>query len=81
MKLEFYSELELNNNYLCSFGHKEIAALFVCLFCSNMRANNRLPNCFSMCLDSDKKILPLIIIAMSSRRIRDKYHQLVFSEI
>ena len=29
MKLEFLFQLELNNNYLYSFGHKEIVDLFV----------------------------------------------------
>ena len=41
-------------------------------------------NCFSMCLDSDKKILHLCskhMIAMSSRKSKEKYHQLVFSEV
>ena len=53
-----------------------------------MRANKcfliRLPNWFSMCLDSNKKILPLYykhVIEMSSRKIRGKFHQLVFSEV
>ena len=52
-----------------------------------MRANKcfliRLPNWFSMCLDSDKKILPLCykhVVAMSSRKIRGKFHQLVFQK-
>ena len=39
-----------------------------------------LPNCFSICLDSDKKILPLSykhVIATSSRKSKEKYHQLV----
>ena len=30
MKIEFYCQLELNNNYLYSFGHKEKVDLFVC---------------------------------------------------
>ena len=30
MKLEFDSQLELNKNYLFSFGHKEKVDLFVC---------------------------------------------------
>ena len=37
-----------------------------------------------MCLDSDKKILHLCskhVIAMSSRKSKEKYHQLVFSEV
>ena len=37
-----------------------------------------------MCVDSDKKILPLChehVIAMSSRKVKEKYDQLVFSEI
>ena len=37
-----------------------------------------------MCLDSDKKILHLCsehVIAMSSRKRKEKYHQLVFSEV
>ena len=41
-------------------------------------------NCFSMYLDSDKKILPLCykhIIAMSSCKIKEKYHLLVFSQV
>ena len=69
LKIEFYCQLELNNNYLYSFGHKEKVDLFVCFAA--------LPNWFSMCLDSDKKILPLCykhIIAMSSRKIREKFH-------
>ena len=39
----------------------------------------RLPNWFSMCLDSDKKIMPLCdkhVFAMSSRKIRGKSHYL-----
>ena len=63
--------------------------MFAGLFGFKMRANKRffllrLPNCFSMCLDSDKKILPLCykrVIAMSSRKSKEKYHQLVFSEV
>ena len=77
MKIEFYCQLELNNNYLYSFGHKEKVDLFVCLFCSKMRANKcfliRLPNWFSMCLDSNKKNFPLCykhVIAISSRKIK-----------
>ena len=54
-----------------------------------MRANKRfvflrLPNCFSMCLDIDKKILGLCykhVISMSSRKSKEKYHQLVFPEV
>ena len=37
----------------------------------------RLPNWFLMCLDSDKKNLPLCykhVITMSSRKIRGKFH-------
>ena len=37
-----------------------------------------------MCLNSDTKILPLCykhVIAMSSRESKEKYHQLVFSEV
>ena len=30
MKLKLYSKLELNNNYVYCFGHKEIVDLFVC---------------------------------------------------
>ena len=42
------------------------------------------PNWFLMCLDSDKKILPLYykhVITMSSRKIIAKFHELVFSEV
>ena len=43
-----------------------------------------LPNWFSMCVDSRKKILPLFykhVIAMSSRKLRGKFHWPVFSKI
>ena len=72
--------MELNNNYLYYFGHKDKVELFVCfaLKCGLTSAFLiRLPNWFSMCLDSDKKILPLYynkhVIAMSSRKIRGNF--------
>ena len=37
-----------------------------------------------MYLDSDKKILPLCykhVVSMSSHKCKEKYHQLVFSEL
>ena len=37
-----------------------------------------------MCLDSDKKKMPLCenyVIAMSLRKIRGKFHKLVFSDV
>ena len=80
MKSNFYCQLELNNNYLYSFGHKEKVDLFVCFALKCERTSAfliRLPNWFSLCLDSDKKILPLYykpVIAMSSRKIRGKSH-------
>ena len=81
MNIEFLCQLELTKNYLFPFGHKEIVDLFVCLFCSKMRANKciliHLPNWFLMCLDSDKKIYPLCykhVIAMGSRKTRGKFH-------
>ena len=30
MKIEFYCQVELNNKYLYSFGHKEKVDFFVC---------------------------------------------------
>ena len=72
----FYCQLELNNNYLYSFGHKEKVDLFVCflLKCEGRSAFLiSLPKWFSLCLDSDKKMLPLCykhIFAMSSHKIR-----------
>ena len=56
--------------------------LFVCFALKCKRTSAfliRLTNCFSMimCLDSDKKIVPLCYkhaIAMSSNKIREKYH-------
>ena len=65
MKIEFLLSTgqELNNKYLYSFVHKEKVDLFVCLFRSKMRANKCFFNPFSqlvsLCLDSDKEILPL----------------------
>ena len=59
---------------------KKLICLFVCFALKCERKNAfliRLPNWFSMCLDSDKKILPLCykhVIAMSSRKIRGKFH-------
>ena len=79
----FYSQLELtDNNCLYSFGHEEIVDFFVCFALKCKRTSAfliRLANCFSMimCLDSDKKIVPLCykhVIAMSSNKIREKYH-------
>ena len=75
-----FCQLELNKNYLYSFGHKEKIDLFVCfaLKCKRTIAFLiRLPNWFSLCLESDKKILPLCykhVIAMSSRKIRGESH-------
>ena len=79
-KSNFYCQLELNNNYLYSFGHKEKVDLSVCFALKCERTSAfliRLPNWFSLCLDSDKNILPLCykhVIAMSSRKIRGKSH-------
>ena len=59
-KSNFYCQLELNNNYLYSLGHKEKVDLFVCFGLKSERTTaffDRLPKWFSMCLDSDKKIL------------------------
>ena len=58
----------------------KVDGMFVCfaLKCEQKYAFLiRLPNWFSMCLDSDKKILPLCdkhVFAMSSRKIRGKSH-------
>ena len=44
----------------------------------------RLPNCFSMCLDSDTKILPLCykhVIPMSLRQFKDKSLACVFRSL
>ena len=46
-KSNFYRQLELNNNYLFSFGHKEKVDLSVCLFRSKMRANKCFFNPFA----------------------------------
>ena len=85
----FYCQMELNNNYLYSFGHNEKVDLFVCFALKWERTTAfliRLPDWFSLCLDSDKKILPLCfkhVFAMSSKtyKIGGKFHQLVFSEV
>ena len=80
----FYCQLELNNNYLYSFGHKEKADLFVCFALKCERTSAfliHLPNWFSLCLNSDKKILPLCykhVIPGSSRKSRGKSHQLPY---
>ena len=81
-KSNFCRQLELNNNYLYSFGHKEKIDLFVCSFvCFAQNASEpvfflvRLPNWCLLCVDSDKRILPLCykhVFAMSSRKIRGK---------
>ena len=69
-----------NNNYLYFFGHKEEIDLFIYYALKYERTSAfliRLPNCFLMYLDSDKKMLPLRykhIIAMCSRKIRGKFH-------
>ena len=88
MKIEFYCQLELNNNYLYSFGHKEKVDLFGSFTLKCERTSAFLirlrPNWFSLCLDSDKKNLPLCykhVIAMSFRKIWGKFHWLVFSEV
>ena len=87
METNFYCQLELNKNYMYSFGHKEKVALFVCFALKCERTSAfliHLPNWFSLSLDSDKKILPLCfkhVITMSSRKIRGKSHYLVFSEV
>ena len=44
----------------------------------------RLPYCFSICIDSEKKILPLCckhVITISSRKIREEFNEPVFSEV
>ena len=82
MKLEFLFSTEIITIICTIFEHKEIAdCFFVCSFCSKMRTNKRfslrLPYCFSMCLDIDKKILPLCykhVIAMGFSKIKEKYH-------
>ena len=77
MRIEFLLSTGIN---LYSFGHKERVYLFVCfpLKCERTSAFLIcLPNWFSLCLDSDKKILPLCykhVFAMSSRKIREKSH-------
>ena len=61
-KSNFCCQVKLNNNYLYSFGHREKVVLFVCFALKCERTGAfliRLPNWFSLCLDSDKKILPL----------------------
>ena len=74
MKIECLLSTGINNNYLYSFGHKEKVDLFVCFALKCERTSAfliRLPNWFSLCLDSDKKILPLCykhVFAMSSRK-------------
>ena len=77
MKIEFLLSTAIN--YLYSFEHTEKVD-FLCLLCSEMRANKCflicLPNWFSMCLDSDKEIMPLCykhVIAMSFHKIRAKF--------
>ena len=78
---------ELSNNYLYYFGNKDKAELFVCFALKCERTNAfliRLPKWFSMCFDSDRKILPLYykhVIKMISRKMSGKSHQLVFSEV
>ena len=42
-----HCQLELNNNYLYSVGHKEKVDLFVCLFSSKMRTNRCFFNPFA----------------------------------
>ena len=81
MKFEFLFSI------MCTFGHNEKVDLFVCFALNEMRANkcffNRLPNCFSMSLDSDNKILPLCykhVIAMSCRKIRGNLTRLSFQK-
>ena len=67
MKIEFLLSTGIKyNNYLYCFGHKEKVDLFVCLFvCFALKCKRtsafliRLPNWFSLCLNSEKKILPL----------------------
>ena len=77
MKLEFL--LTTGINYQVSV-HNDKLELFVCfaLKCERTSATLiRLPNWFSMFLNSDKKILPLYykhVIEMSSRKIRGKFH-------
>ena len=51
-KSNFYCQLELNNNYLYTLGHKKkliclFVCLFVCLFSSKMRANKCFFNPFA----------------------------------
>ena len=46
-KSNFYCQVQLNNNYLYAFGHREKVVLFVCLFCSKMRAKKCFFNPFA----------------------------------
>ena len=58
----------------------KVDAMFVCFLLKCERKSAfliRLPNWFSICLDSGKKVLPLCekhVFAMSSRKIRVKSH-------
>ena len=92
MKLDFLfsTDMELNNNQLYSFCTEIIDLLLVCLAlkCERIRIffTSFAYDCFSMCVDSDKnsKILRLCykhVIAMSSGKSKEKYQQLVFSEV
>ena len=64
MKIEFLLSTGINNNYLYSFGHDEKVDSFVCFALKCEQTNAfliRLPNWFSLCLDSDKKNLFLML--------------------
>ena len=81
MRIKFLLSTGIN---LYSFGPKERVDLFAC-FPPKCNLTSAflicLPNWFSLCLDSDKKILPLRykhVFAMSSRKIRGKSQELVF---
>ena len=77
MRIRFLLSTGIN---LYSFGHKERVDLFVCYPHKCERTSAfliPLPNWFLLCLNSDKKILPLCyehISTMSSCKIRGKSH-------